>query len=172
MLSSNLLLLVGKCHYIFIMSLHLHNHSLVRAKNNFYEHFQFFYSILSNAHYCTVFIPHIHQTRLRPFIWSSVHSFTLTFDLWVAWQQRCNSRLLHYVEAIISQHRGNYQPLSHEDTCTWRNAIFRTGFDSLYLMCKMHHPKWQLSGWHRGVELKQKGGNIPKKLAIFSNTSN
>jgi len=61
-----------------------------------------------------------------------------------------------YWSNIIVTPRGS-QALRCEKSFTYRNAIYQTEFDSLYVMRKTQHPRWQLSGWHRGVVLKKCG---------------
>ena len=85
--------------------------------------------------------------RVPPVIFSCVISFTLAFDLWVTWkQQQLRFAALCWSNNILAQHRGS-QPMCR--------AIYQTEFDSLYVMCKTHYPRWQLSVWHRGVVLKK-----------------
>jgi len=54
----------------------------------------------------------------------------------------------------MSQHRGS-QPLCCENSYAYRHAINQIEFDSSYVVCETHYPRWQLSGWHRGVVLKR-----------------
>ena len=60
-----------RCHYIFI--------NILKSVKTliYYESFQIFTAQSSCAHYCVVFIPHTHHTRLL------VHCFILALDLWV-----------------------------------------------------------------------------------------
>jgi len=132
-----------RCHYIFI--------NILKSVQTlrFCRPFQSFHSKFSR------FIPRSNQIRLLPFIVSSVHSFTLAFDMWVTWQQqeRRNLLLLQYVEAKIPWRSGSQPPYRENSTC--RNAALPTEFDSLYVTCQTHPiggdcsggscPGWRLS---------------------------
>jgi len=72
-----------------------------------------------------------------------VHSFSLAFDLWVTWQQQ----QLTFVALCWSNNAVAqvFNRCAAKTTCP--NAIYQTEFDSLYVICKTHYPRWQLSGW-------------------------
>ena len=131
-----------RCHYTF-MNIPKSVQALI-----FMSLFIFFTVHSFHAHYCIVSIPRTYQTRLLPYI-LKVFAFLYLIFWFVSYMAATATLQLtfvHYVEAIIPQHSGSQPPCS-ENFSTCRNAILWTIFDSLYVMCKTHYRKWQLSEW-------------------------